>query len=301
MAVNLFFMIAEIYKEYYSDTVHISQMRYLYEGLRGHSGLVPWIWTAVVLNMCGFLLFLVPKTRNNLVTLNIACAMIFAGIWIEKGMGLVLPGFIPDMLGEVYEYKPSAAEIGTGAGIFSLGALIYTLLVRAAIALDTGALRHPGGLRVVHEEYEGPCARDVMSVKVLSVAPETTVEEISRLLVAHRISGVPVVDTDNKVVGVVSESDIIFKEIRHEPRLLERLGEIILPESAEKTERTGGTAAEIMTSPAITVHEETPLRGLISIITGKKIKRIIVVDKEGHAVGIVSRIDIVKALEKIEG
>jgi CBS domain-containing protein len=138
-----------------------------------------------------------------------------------------------------------------------------------------------------------------MSKRVLTIAPETTVEEISRLLVSHRISGVPVVDKENRVIGVVSESDIIFKEIHHEPRLLERLGDIILPDSAERTESTGGAAADIMTSPAIVAFEETPLKELIQTITEKKIKRIIVVDKDGHPAGIVSRIDIVKAIEKI--
>ena len=299
MAINLFLLLVEVYKEYYSATIHISQIKYLYQGLHGHERLVPWIWTATALNTLGFLLFLIPKTRNHYVTLNTACVMIFVGIWIEKGMGLVVPGFIPDMLGEIVEYMPSRAEIIIGFGIFAFGALVYTLFARTAIALDTGALRHPAAPPVIHEEYEGPCAQDLMSTKVLTVGPGTTVEEISKLLVAHRISGVPVVDKENIVIGVVSESDIIFKEIHHEPRLLERLSNIILPETTDKTMRTGGTASEIMTSPAVTAFKETPLRDLIQIITERKIKRIIIVDREAHPVGVVSRIDIVKALEKI--
>jgi molybdopterin-containing oxidoreductase family membrane subunit len=299
MAINLFFLLAEVYKEYYSATKHISQIKYLYQGLHGHGRLVPWIWTATAFNAGGFLLFLIPKTRNHFVPLNVACVLIFAGIWIEKGMGLVVPGFIPDMLGEIVEYMPSRAEIVIGFGIFAFGALIYTLFVRAAIALDTGILRHPGAPPLAKEEYEGPHAEDIMSKRVLTVIPETTVEEISRLLVSHRISGVPVIDKENRIIGVVSESDIIFKEIHHEPHLLERLGDIILPDSAEKTKSAGGTAADIMTSPAIVALEETPLKDLIQIITEKKIKRIIIADKEGHPVGIVSRIDIVKALEKL--
>jgi len=270
MAINLLFMLVEVYKEYYSDTIHLSQMKYLYQGLHGYAGLVPWIWAAMIFNTIGFLLFLIPKTRNNFVTLNIACALIFSGIWIEKGMGLVLPGFIPDMLGEIFEYMPSITEIVIGAGIFACGAMLYTLFVRAAIALDTGVLRHPGAPPLVHEEDAGPCAQDIMSRKVLSVAPETTVADISKLLVSHRISGVPVVDKENKVIGVVSESDIIFKEIHHEPHLLERLGNIILPEPGERIKRTGGTAAEIMTSPAVVAFEGTPLKSLIQTITEKK-------------------------------
>lgn len=299
MAINLFLLLAEVYKEYYSATIHISQMKYLYQGLHGHGKLVSWIWTATVFNAAGFLLFLIPKTRNHFVTLNVACVLIFAGIWIEKGMGLVLPGFIPDMLGEIVEYMPSRAEITIGFGIFAFGALIYTLFVRAAIALDTGTLRHQGAPPLVREEYEGPRAEDIMTKKVLSVSPGTTVEDISNLLVSNHISGIPVVDVEKRILGVVSESDIIFKEIHHEPHLLERLGSIILPEPVEGIKRTGGTAAEIMTSPAVVAYAETPLKEIIQIITERKIKRIIIVDREGHPVGIVSRIDIVKALGKI--
>lgn len=300
MAINLFFMIAEVYKEYYSDTVHLSQMKYLYQGLHGHKGLVSWIWTAMAFNVIGFLLLLMPATRRNSLTLTFACVLVFAGIWIEKGLGLVIPGFIPDTLGEIVEYNPSLHELMVGTGILATGSMVYTLLVRAAIAVDTGVLRHPSAPPLVYEEAEGPFARDIMSRKVLAVSPDTSVEEISKLLVTHRISGVPVVDREDKVMGVVSESDIIFREIRHEPRLLEKLGDIILPEPGKKAERAGGTAAEIMTSPAITASEATPLKELTGILTEKKIKRIIIVDAEGRASGIVSRIDIVKALEKIE-
>ena len=300
MAINLFFLLAEVYKEYYSGTLSLSQMKYLYQGLHGHGKLVPWIWTAIIVNMLGFVLFLIPKTRNNFITLNIACVFIFAGIWIEKGMGLVLPGFIPGMLGEVVEYMPSLHEIVVGISVLSLGALVYTLFVRAAIALDTGALRHPHAPPIAHEEDEGPHARDIMTRQVLAVSFGTAIEAISRMLVSHRISGVPVVDGQNKTIGVVSESDIIFKEIHHQPHLLETLGNIILPEGAERAGRTGSTAAEIMTSPAVTAYEETPLKELIQTITERKIKRIIIIDREGVPLGIVSRIDIVKALGKIE-
>jgi molybdopterin-containing oxidoreductase family membrane subunit len=300
MAINLFFMLAEVYKEYYSGTIHLSQMRYLYQGLHGHRGLVPWIWTAMALNTAGFLLFLIPRTRKNLTTLNAACVLTFAGIWVEKGIGLVIPGFIPDTLNEIYEYSPTVNEIGVTAGIFAFGALAYTLFVRAAVAIDMGRLRHPGAPPVVHEEEEGSLARDIMSGNVMVVSPETKVEEIARILVSARISGVPVVDRENRVIGVVSESDIIFGEIHHEPHLLGRLGDMILPEIRRKGERAGDVASDIMTSPAITAREETPLRDIIQIITERKIKRIIIVDDKGRPAGIVSRIDIVRALEHIE-
>lgn len=299
MAINLFLMTAEIYKEYYTDNIHLSQLDYLYRGLHGHNNLVPWIWTAVFINIIGFLLLLIPRTRKNFITLNIGCVLIFIGIWIEKGMGLIFPAFIPDTLGEIYEYMPSYNEILVAIGIWGSGAMIYTLMVRAAVAVDTGKLRHPDAPPVLPEEEEGYQAKDIMSRKIISVTPVTAVEEIARILVSNRISGVPVVDEGNRVVGVISESDVIFREIHHEPHLVERLGNIILPESGMEMRRAGNTAMEIMTSPPVTAGESTPLKELVQIITERKIKRIIIVDNDGLAAGVVSRIDIVKALENI--
>jgi molybdopterin-containing oxidoreductase family membrane subunit len=274
MTINLFLMFAEIYKEVYTDTIHLAPMTYLYGGLHGHNNLVPWIWTAMVFNTIGFFLFLVPKTRRNFITLNIGCVLIFVGIWIEK-------------------------EVMIAVSIWAFGALIYTFFVRTTIALETGRLRHPGAAPISLEEDEGPVAKDIMTCKVISVSPETTIEEMSKRLVAKRITGVPVVDEKNKVVGVVSESDIIFAEIHQEPHLVERLKKVVLPETHEIEGVPGTTASEIMTSPPITAREETPLIELIEMTTEKKIKRIFIVDKEGHLVGVVSKIDLVKALENI--
>jgi molybdopterin-containing oxidoreductase family membrane subunit len=299
MAINLFLLGAEMFKEYYSDTHHLSPMKYLYQGLHGHDRLVPWIRTATFMNIVGFLLFLIPHTRNKLATLNIGCGLIFIGIWIEKGMGLIVPGFIPDTLGEIYEYMPSRLEVMISGGVWAFGAMMYTVLSRAAIAIDTGRLRHPEAPPEEIEEEAGPRAKDIMSAKVISVAPHTTIEEVSKLLFAHRIGGVPVVDLDGRVIGVLSESDIIFREIHQEPHLVEKLGDMILPRTLRASDRTGSTAGEIMTSPPITAREEAPLKELIQTITERKIKRVIIVDKDMHPAGIVSRIDIVKALEHI--
>ncbi|NOY63852.1 MAG: polysulfide reductase NrfD, partial [Nitrospirae bacterium] len=141
MGINLFLMLAEIYKEYYTAAQHLTPMKYLYFGLDGHKRLVPWIWTSIFLNTTGFFIFLIPRTRKNFITLNIGCIMIFTGVWIEKGMGLILPGFIPDALGEIYEYMPSVYEIIISLGILAFGGILYTLFIRTAIAIDTGRLR----------------------------------------------------------------------------------------------------------------------------------------------------------------
>lgn len=299
MGINLFLMFAEIYKEYYTAAQHLTPMKYLYFGLDGHKRLVPWIWTSIVLNSIGFFIFLMPKTRKNFITLNIGCITIFIGVWIEKGMGLILPGFIPDALGEIYEYMPSVYEITISLGILAFGSIFYTLLIRTAIALDTGRLRHKEAPPIEPEKEETPLAVDIMTKGVISVTPDTPVEEIGSILVKYRISGVPVVDENNRVIGVVSESDIIFREVYEEPDLFDRVANIILPEQYRLQKKKGSYAIDIMTSPPITAHKDTPLRELVQTITERRIKRIIIINEKGEPVGVVSRIDLVKAIEKI--
>ncbi|MEJ2324146.1 MAG: polysulfide reductase NrfD [Nitrospirota bacterium] len=141
MGINLFLFAAEFFKEFYSDSVHLAPMDYLYFGLHGHNNLVPWMWTALLFNVTAFFLFLIPRTRENIFTLNLACVLVIIGIYIEKGMGLIVPGFIPGVLGEIYEYGPTLIEKGVALGIWAIGALVYTFLLKFAIPVYTGQLR----------------------------------------------------------------------------------------------------------------------------------------------------------------
>ena len=141
MGINLFLLAAEFFKEFYSGSVHLAPMKYLYFGLHGHNALVPWMWAAMLFNITAFFLFLRPRTRENLLTLNIACVLIIIGVYIEKGMGLSIPGFVPGTLGEIYEYVPTFVEKAVTVGVWATGALIYTLLMKFAIPIYTGELR----------------------------------------------------------------------------------------------------------------------------------------------------------------
>ena len=114
--------------------------QYLYRGLHGHNALVPFAWISVLASFIAFVLFLVPATRKNFVTLNLGCLLIYAGVYIEKGMGLVVPGFTPSVLGEIYEYHPTETEVLVSAGIFGIGALLFTIGARVAIAVVNGDL-----------------------------------------------------------------------------------------------------------------------------------------------------------------
>lgn len=138
MGFNLFLTAAEAFKEFYSNTEHVVYSQYLYFGLRGHTTLVPFAWASVLCGLAAFILFLVPKTRRNWITLNLGCVLIYSSVYIEKGMGLIIPGFTPDTLGEIYTYRPSSTEILVAAGIFALGFLVFTLLLKAAVPMMLG-------------------------------------------------------------------------------------------------------------------------------------------------------------------
>jgi Ni/Fe-hydrogenase subunit HybB-like protein len=141
MGLNLFLLVAEAFKEYYSATVHLAPMEYLFQGLHGHDALVPLIWLAIGLNVTAFVIMLIPRLRENFKTLNLACVMMFVGVWIEKGPGLIIPGFTPTPLGEIWDYAPTLTEILVTLGIWAIGLLIYTLLLKVAIPIHTGEFR----------------------------------------------------------------------------------------------------------------------------------------------------------------
>lgn len=146
MGVNLFLLGAEVFKEYYSATEHLAHMQYMFTGIDGHASIVPFMWLSVACSIVAFLLFLVPTTRRNPVTLNLGCLLIWAGVYLEKGMGLIIPGLTPDTLGEIYEYFPSRGELWVSAGIFSLGFLLFTLMLKVATPILLGDLKASGAL-----------------------------------------------------------------------------------------------------------------------------------------------------------
>lgn len=140
MFINLFLLGAEVFKEVYSQSEHMVHFTYLFFGLGKHHALVHYAWASVVCSILAFLLFIVPTTRQHPVTLNLGCLLIYAGVYIEKGMGLVIPGMTPDTLGEIYEYRPTLTEVRVGVACFAVGFLVYTLLTKVAVAIALGNL-----------------------------------------------------------------------------------------------------------------------------------------------------------------
>ena len=142
MIINVFLLGNEVFKEFYTGNLHVSSATYLYLGLHGHHALVPWIWTAIGCNLVALTLLLLPIS-TSLRWLDVACVLAIVGIWIEKGMGLVIPGFIPSPLGEIVEYSPTWNETLVCLGIWAFGLLVYTVLLRVAVPILQGRFTKP--------------------------------------------------------------------------------------------------------------------------------------------------------------
>lgn len=141
LCVNIFFFLVEIFTVFYSGLPeHLGYFRYLFFGLNGHASLTPWIWFSMVLAWISLILMLNPAVQKNDTALAVVSIAIILSIWIEKGIGLVVAGFIPSPLGEIFEYSPTLPEILISTGIYSLGLLILTVLFKVATAVkaDTG-------------------------------------------------------------------------------------------------------------------------------------------------------------------
>jgi molybdopterin-containing oxidoreductase family membrane subunit len=141
--INLVMLGSELFYKFYSPTHHGINARYLFFGLGEHNALVPWIWTGIALNVLATIALMIHPLRRNPRWLMPACAMLFVGIWIEKGIGLVVPGFVPSPLGEIVEYTPTWVELWVTAGVWALGLFVLTILVRVALPIELGDARSP--------------------------------------------------------------------------------------------------------------------------------------------------------------
>jgi Ni/Fe-hydrogenase subunit HybB-like protein len=137
--LNLFMLVSELFTEFYSGGHHNASARYLFFGYHGHNALVPWIWTAIALNVGAAIALFHPRARTSARLVIVACVATFVGVWIEKGMGLIVPGFVPSPLHEIVEYQPSLVEWKVTAGIWAFGLLVYTAALKIAVPVITGA------------------------------------------------------------------------------------------------------------------------------------------------------------------
>jgi len=136
MIINVFFVLMEFFTVLYSGIPeHVEHFRYLFVGLEGHAALVPWMWTSMILAAVSLLLLVVPRWRNNQKLLPVTCVMVFLSLWIDKGLGLIVGGFVPSPLGAVTEYAPTLPEISITLAIWAVGLLMVTVFYKIALSV----------------------------------------------------------------------------------------------------------------------------------------------------------------------
>ncbi len=136
MCVNVFFILMEFFTTFYSGIPSdVSHMQYLYFGFEGKGKLVPWMWASVALAVVSLVLLIVPKTRENHRTFFVACITVFLSIWIDKGLGLVITGFIPSPFGKVVQYWPTIPESLITLGVWAIGFFLITIFYKMVLSI----------------------------------------------------------------------------------------------------------------------------------------------------------------------
>ncbi len=135
--ITVFFFIVELFTVFYSQIPeHMTTFQYLLFGVDGNTALVPWMWTAIIFWIVAIGILLTPSTRKKETTVLIAMVLIFISMWIDKGMALLIPGFIPSPLGNFTQYFPTAPEVFVTLGIWGIGFLVLTIFYKLAISVQ---------------------------------------------------------------------------------------------------------------------------------------------------------------------
>ncbi|MBE9516441.1 MAG: polysulfide reductase NrfD [Proteobacteria bacterium] len=142
LGIALFLTMSEIVTELYHPTEHSAGLRYLIFGHHGLTNLVPWFWGSLIALLVGFTLLLIPSIRKDYTKLPYICVAVFLGIWVEKGMGLLIPGSIPTPIGEFAQYSPTFLEIFNSLGNWAIGFLVLTILLKGAIGILLGDIKY---------------------------------------------------------------------------------------------------------------------------------------------------------------
>jgi Ni/Fe-hydrogenase subunit HybB-like protein len=140
LPLDLFLVFSEVFTQFYTGGQHEASAAYLYFGLHGHDALVPFIWTAIACNVTAALLFLLSKRPRQTGWINVACVLAIFGLWIEKGLGLIVPAFVPSTIHEVVEYLPNQIEWKVSLGILALGFMVFTLGIKIVVAVFSGEM-----------------------------------------------------------------------------------------------------------------------------------------------------------------
>jgi len=152
MALNVFFFLLEVFTGAYSSIpAHHHHFQYLFSGIDGKDTLVPFMWASQFIGAIALVILLVPKFRKNEYLLMWGCVAVFLAIWLDKGLGMIVGGFIPSPTATVTEYTPSFLEMMITVGIYALGALMVVVLYKIALT-SRGMVVDPGRVQPTSEQ-----------------------------------------------------------------------------------------------------------------------------------------------------
>ncbi|MFH1479823.1 MAG: sulfate reduction electron transfer complex DsrMKJOP subunit DsrP [Pseudomonadota bacterium] len=136
MMINVFFFLLEVFTAFYSQIPgHMHTFQFLFAGLDGHTQMVPWMWTATFFAVVALVLLIVPATRRKDDTLAVACASVIIATWIDKGLGLLIGGFTPNVFEKVTDYWPTVPETFITIGVWATGFFVLTVLFKIAVSV----------------------------------------------------------------------------------------------------------------------------------------------------------------------
>ena len=136
LATSIFFVLVEIFTVFYSQIPgHMDHLTYLFAGLEGHQMIALAMTVSALTAFAGLTLLIVPRWRKNEILLALACIAVFLSLWIEKGLGLVITGFVPSPLEAITDYTPTGPELAITIGVWALGLLLITLLYKIFLSV----------------------------------------------------------------------------------------------------------------------------------------------------------------------
>lgn len=136
MFANVFFLGLELFTAFYSNIPgHMESFRYLYIGHEGHGNMIGLMWTSAIFAVVSLFLLVFPQIRRNEGMLSFACIILFISLWIDKGFGLIVGGFVPNMFERFVEYWPTLPETLITIGVWAIGFLVLTLLYKVAVSV----------------------------------------------------------------------------------------------------------------------------------------------------------------------
>ena len=136
LATSIFFVLVELFTAFYSQIPgHMQHLTYLFAGLEGHTAIARWMAVAAVTAAAALVMLIIPRTRKSEPLLALACSCVFLSLWIEKGLGLVVTGFVPSPLEIIVDYTPTGPEVAITGGVWALGLLMVTMLYKIFVDL----------------------------------------------------------------------------------------------------------------------------------------------------------------------